>query len=403
MLPGGLTLTRGQRDTGVEISQGKPLEISDEIWMYNPNERKALGWFLSQRTKQNSGRRTFGHLEDAPLSNWVQYTGADESSQNTTEAGGFILDSESRTRVTVGTRVAFPDINEILRIKVALDGSSGSVTRNWGRGTSACLLKHGMKGHILPPSMIEGFTTGEGITNALYYKSFEMSEVSYPVQVTFPEEAEESRAGSPFERGLAKTIDQAKEQIQAELFFSAQKLDSSTFAHPAGSAEGLDNYISTHVYIAKKLSRMDFFDILTEWQMFNKIGGAIMCSLPFKNQVTQWAMDSTQYTVEVGSNPDGTTFGLVIDRVKWTVGEFDLIDVDLLNQHPNLLGRVYFCPVGHYSYRPLVGPRENLDIKYRPIERDEVHAHEGEIYGMYGHEFFEEERWAKLTGLQFTG
>ena len=70
-------------------------------------------------------------------------------------------------------------------------------------------------------------------------------------------------------------------------------------------------------------------------------------------------------------------------------------------QEANLLGDVFFVPKGHIQYRYLQWDG-NLDLHYRPIARDEVHAKEGELYGVYGWEFFEEETFAKLEGLDFA-
>jgi hypothetical protein len=397
-VPGSMTWIRGVRDTADEISQGKPLEISTDIWMHNPNKHKALSWFMSQSPVDPSTRRTFGHLEDAPNSNWIEYNGADETSQGVT---GLVFTAGAGIKCGNGTRVINERDGQILLFTAdfASTTTSAGVTRNWGRGASTDYLKKGDKLHILPPSFPEGFTTGDGVHNALYYKSFEMGEVSYPVKVTYTEEAEKAYAGKPFERALGKTMDQVQDQMEAEIFLSGSVLDTTTFAHPAGSPEGLENYITTHVYSATKISRMDFFDILTEWQINNKEGGAIFCSLFFKNMVTKWAMDSANYIIPITGQEGPGVYGATIDRVKWTVGTFDLIDVDILNQGEYLAGKVFFCPPRRWSYRPLINADENRDIRYVPINRDEVHSKEGEIYGVYGYHPKEEEMWARIDGL----
>lgn len=401
-LPGSMTWIRGVRDTDDEISQGKPLDISSEIWMHNPNEHKAMSWFMSQSPAVPSHQRTFGHLEDAPNGNWIQYNGADESSSQGNT--GLVFATGAGLKCGNGTRVINERDGQILLFTAdfASTTTSAAVTRNWGRGASTDYLVKGDKLHILPPSFPEGFTTGDGISNALYYKSFEMGEVSYPVKVTYVEEAERSRAGKPFERALGKTMTQVQDQMEAEIFLSGSTLDTSTFDHPAGSPEGLENYISTHVYSATKISRMDFFDILTEWQINNKVGGAIFCSLFFKNMVTEWALQNASYMIPITGQGGPGVLGATIDKVKWTVGTFDLIDVDILNQSEYFAGKVFFCPYGRWSYRPLINADENLDLRYNPISRDEVHSKEGELYGVYGYHPKEEEMWARIDGLQLV-
>jgi hypothetical protein len=216
------------------------------------------------------------------------------------------------------------------------------------------------------------------------------------------ETAEKQIGGDPFAEALGDAWEQSADQVEAELFYGGQRTDATGYnSHPITMAEGMDNYITTNVFSASRLSRMDFFDILVEWQKYNKFGGAILCSLQFKSLVTSWAMNVANYNIGFNDVVTGGNIGLGIDRVTWMVGTFDLIDVDLLNQNEYLAGDVFLSPKGLYAFRPLVGNGENYNIRYRPINRDEVHAREGEIYGIYGHEFFLQEAWAKITGLQF--
>lgn len=410
-LPNAVTRYRGTKDTADNISQEKPLAISNEIWMYDPNQNKAMARVLSDSGKESITRRTFGHLEDSPHANWVEYAGNDsdgagvnESSQQTT---ALFIKSSTGARLTTGSRVMWERTKEILRLTADMDSTTtnqtGAIARNFGRGAATDLLKVGDKGFILPPVFEEGFTMGKGLSNAKVYKDFEMSEISYPVQITFVENAEAHRGGDPFTVALNKALKQSKDQMEGELFFGAKKLDNTTYAHPIGATEGLDNWISTNVYNIQKLSRMDFFDILLEWQMNNKSGGVIYCSLQFQSLVTAWAQEKSRYLIPITGQPGDGEIGAHIDRVTWVVGTYDLIPVDLLNQGEYLAGHVFFVPNGHIDYRYLEGNGLNLDIAYRPVVRDEIHANEGEVYGVYGWEFFEEERFAKIEGLQLTG
>lgn len=397
MLPSQATFKRGKKDSQDIISQEKPLEIGNKIWMHNPNRNKFLGWALSQGKREPTTNRIFGHLEDTPFPNWVEFAGTDESSQAT---GGLVLGSGQGARVTIGSKIFWPRTGQIIRLAETMStDTTQDVNRNWGRGVSTDYLLKGDKGLILPPNFPEGFTTGAALSNAMKFKSFNCSEISYPVEVTNVENAERSRGGNPFERALSKVLKQVKEQQEAELLYSGQKTDNSNFDHPIGSADGIDNYISTHSYSASSLSRMDFFDIMTEWLSTNPEGGAIITSLAFKALITEWALQITQYTIPVIGSKTGGSLGLEIDQIVMQNGKkIDIIDVDLMNQEPYLMGSFFCVPKGRIHYRPLIH-YENLEPRYLPIKQDEIHSRKGEVYGVYGWEFFEEEMWAKFSGL----
>ncbi len=392
-LPNAITYTRDVRDSSDEIAQGKPLVISDKIWLNDPNENKALGWVMSQGIKESTNEHVFGHLEDAPFPNWVVYSGPDESSQSSDD----LIITNVKARCAAGQRLYNPRTDEIMRLTADPDGAAltQEVARNFGKGVSTDFLLNGDKLLMLPPAHYEGFTTGKGLTNSKVFKSFNTSIVSWPVRVTDTEYAEKARGGNPFTRALNKSWKQGKDQMEAELIFGAKVADTSTYAQSMHTSEGLLNYVSTNVWaLDGTMTRADLWDILAEWTMLNKKGGAIFCSKYFIHMIANWAFAKVTY--DQGTKIDGMT----IAQVQTPDGIFDLIEVDLFNQEATLAGTVLLVPTGHIMYRPLVGDLD-LDIAYNPISRDEVHQQEGEIYGEYGWEFFEEEMFGVITGLQF--
>lgn len=384
------------RDTADNITHEKPFEISDKIWMTKPNRNRALGYQLSQSEKESSMERTFWHLEDAANPITVKYNGDDEAAQAAT---GLVFTSATGVRITEGSRVYFPRSKEILRLNAEMASSttSGAVNRNFGLGSATCYLKKGDIGLVLPPAMYEGFTTGPGLASTLYQKSFNMTEFSYPVKVTYIENNETHRGGKPFQRELRKRIIEAKDKLELEMFFGAHVADTTTFDHPIGAATGYENYITSHVFNIPKISRMDFFDILTLWTEWNPEGGVIFASSSFVSMVTQWAFNKTTITMGPGGQQGEGKLGMSIGRVQWSVGTFDIIPVWCLGLTQDVRGKAFFIPAGHYKYRYL----QNLDSQYNPINRDEVHSDEGEIYGTCGHEFFEEELHMRIDGLEF--
>jgi hypothetical protein len=392
-------MVRGVRDTADEVEQGKPLDISNRIWEANPNGQKALGRALQTGPKMPVFQRVYGHLEKAPLANFVIYDGNDEASQATS---ALVFEAGAGERLAAGSRVFFPRSNQIMRFTADFTSTtlSAAVARNFGRGTTTSYLRKGDRGLILTPSMIEGFTTGEGLSSTKEYKSFGVTEISYPVEATYVEVAERSRAGDPFTEAVRDAWVQAKEQMEAELLFGAKVTDDTTYTHPISASEGIDNYITTHRYYTNKVSRMDFWDILLEWTKMNKDGGDIWCSPEFKSQVTEWAFEHHQIVIPITGQQGQGSYGMSVEEVLTPSGRFTLVDIDLLGMEEYLMGKVFLVPPGRIAYRPLI-ENLNLDIAYNPISRDEVHAKEGEIYGVYGWEFFQEELWACIDGLEF--
>lgn len=393
MLPNAATFYRDTKDTADVISQEKPLKIGNRIWMYDPNKNKALAHVLRTGRTEPTFNHIFGHLEDTPFANWVEYAGADETSSQA--ATGLVLTAGHGARVTLGSRIYWVRTKEITRLTVVMStDTTGAVVRNFGRGTTTDYLLNGDKGLILPPAFEQGFTMGLGLSNARSYVAFATTEVSYPVQVTNIEEAERARGGNPFEVALAKSWKQSKDQMEGELFFGAKVTDDSTYAHPISASQGLDNFISTNSYTANKISRMDLWDIIAEWNI-PEGEGVILCSKHFKSMVTNWSMGKMVMDQEAHKD------GMSISSIQTPHGAFPLVVVDLFNEDPYLAGTVFFVPNGHVDYAPLI-ENTNLDIGYNPVSRDEIHSKEGEIYGVYGWEMFEQEKFAKLSDLRFA-
>lgn len=401
-LPSAVTYVKGMKDSEDVVSQEKPLELGDKIWMHDPNRNKGLAWLMRNGKTVPTKQSTFYHLEDVPFPSWVKYTGATESTQGAT---GLVFESGTNAKLGLGSRLYNTRTGEIMRFSAAFASSttSGAVVRNTGAGSSTDYLYSGDILRIIPPAMEQGFEMQSGLSNPMVLKTFYTTEISYPVEVTNVEYAEEHRGGNSFKRALKKRIKQCKDQQEGEAFLGGSYSLSAgpTDSRVVKASEGALNWISTHAYTASTLSRMDLWDILAEWSAMNHEGGAILCSMAFKAMVTEWALDITTINVPIAGQKGEGVLGLSVDRIRTPFGVYDLVDIDLFNQDPYLMGTVIFAPKGRVNYRPLKH-YEDLDVRYVPVNQDEVHAHQGEIYGVYGWEFFEEEMWAKLTGLNFA-
>jgi len=395
-LPNAVTYTRDLRDSSDEISQARPLAIGENIWINDPNENKLLSRIMRTAGNQAVDQVTFGHLEDAPNANWVTYSGADETSSQATT--GLAITGVG-SRCAEGTRLVNARNKEVIRLTA--DAASANVTaavaRNFGRGVSTDYLLNGDKLFIIPPAMYEGFTMGKGLTNAKVYKSFNTGILSYPVRITGTEGATKQRGGSPFERGLFKSWKQSKDQMEAELLYGSGTLDTTTYAQSMHAATGLYDVIETNVFtIGGTLSRRDLWDILTEVSLLNKMGMMIVCSQFMKNLIAEWALELVEYVQ--GTDVDG----IEIDKVKTPVGTFEIVVVDFLNQEEHLMGDIFLIPSDPaIDYVHLEANGRNRDIAYKPVDREEVDQDEGHIMGEYGWEYYLEEKFAYITGIEF--
>ncbi len=390
-----VTFLRGMRDTYDAIDQERPLDISTDVAIFDPNMNQGLGYVMGKAGKLVASQRTFGHLEDVAARNWVEYFGVNESSQATDD---IILESGANQLIGLGTRLKNTRTGEIIRLIADMDSatSTQTVTRNFGAGTSASLLKTGDKFAILPPAMYEGFTTEEGYSHNTVHHTFNMTQTSEPIEVSDVENATEQRSGNPFNVALKHAWKRVKDQKEIEMILSGDKLVSAS-GGVVGASEGMDTYITTNTFTATHISRLDLWDIIGIWKSFYKgPGGAIFCSEVVKGIISEWAWNVQQITIPISGQTGEGMIGTVIDRVKTPKGEFDLVPIDILGMDPFLAGTLYFVPdpVTHMKHRFLPG----LDLQYNPINLDNVHRKTAEITGVTGWHFKNEEHWAKLSG-----
>ncbi len=363
--------------------------------MNNPNQNQLLSWLMANGLpSEPTFNHTFGHTEDTPFADWVEYTGDDEVSQGAT---GLTIDNVYE-RCAEGQVLFCTRTKELIRLTAdpASADTTAAVDRCHGRGATTDYLKTGDHLLLLTPQMVEGFTTGKPQSGVDVYKSFTTGIVSYPVSATDTEVAERTYSGmTPFEKDLDKSWMRIKNQMESGLFFMGQKTDSSSYTQNYHTFSGIYDFVTTNVTnVSGTMSRMDFFDLLLEWRIFYKGQGAIVCSSYFISLVNQWTDD------KVVMDQDAKELGLDIRRINLNGHIYDLIEGDKLSQDPYLMGMIFLVPKGKFMYRPLK-EKKDLDIAYNPISRDEVHSDEGEIYGQFGYEYFEEETWSIIEGLEF--
>jgi hypothetical protein len=397
MLPSAATFFRTVRDTADPIAQDKPLMIGDKHWMLDPDANQGYSWLMANGLPaQPVYNHTFGHLEDAAFPNWVVYTGATETTQAVT---GLTIDNVYE-RCANGQVLMNARTKELMRLTAdpASADTTSTVARCHGRGVATDYLVQGDRLLLLTPQMAEGFTTGKPISGVGVYKSFTTGIVSYPVSATYTEESEKYYTGlTPFERDLAKAWVQFNAQAGHSALFGGQVEHASTYGLNYHTVTGLYDFITTNVFsVDGTLGRMDLLDILLEWSQFYRGKAAILCSAAFKAMVTEWAYGQMLY------DQDAKTLGMNIENINLGGKIFSLIEVDMLSQDPELMGIAFLCPAGRFQFHPLNDKAGITNtVHYHPIDRDEVHSKEGEITGEFGYEFFEEETWGLITGVDF--
>lgn len=394
-----ITYKLGVRDTAdassVSIDPKQPFQIGSEIYKLDPVKHQLLAWVMKKARYRPTGTKKFGHMSKAPLPNFVTYSGANESTQAVT---GLTFTNGS-TRLTTAFRLYNTRTGEIIRLNAVMSGNNTQgVTRNFGTSGTP-LLKTGDKFKILTPAHTEGRTMGLGITGGEIYESFATEIVDWPVQLTGTKAAERNVDGSAFENALADAWEASADQMEATLVFGAKVEDDSTYTYPMHTSEGLVNWISTNVWTLDGwITRMQLWSILAEWKNMNKNGGALVCSGAFISMVNSWAFSKVIY------NQDLQKDGISIQQIECPAGKFDLIETDLFNADPYLEGTVLLLPNPKrgqgIDYRPLIG-EENREIGYMPVNREEVDLKEGVIFGEYGYEFWGEEQFGVISGIEF--
>lgn len=396
--PKDITWKMGVRDTSdytaLSIDPAKPFELGNKIWMNKPQRHELLSWVMAGGGGvEPTANHLFGHQERAANPNWVRYIGTTETASQGTSSLGI---EDATLRLTAGSRLFNPRTTEVMRV-TTIGTTLNQVTtmeRNYGRGQSTDYLVNGDLLLMIPPNFAQGFTVGDGMTGGRVYKQFTTGIVDYPISLTDTEAAEKQIGGDPWTEQLDLKWMQATAQMQSEMLFGAEKQDN-TGTTPVHVTKGLLDWIETNVFVVGgALTRMDLFDIIMETAMHSKDGFILATSKPMIYAINNWAGQWIRY--EQSTDFDGWR----IRMLKTWDDEYPLVEVDCLNEHPDLWGYIFLIPTGNIKYRPLVG-NQNLDVKYLPIMRDEVMRKEGHIYGQYGWEYFLEETFGIVKGVRF--
>lgn len=387
----------GAKDTDDYITNEKPINISHEIFKLNPDQNRFLSYVLEAATVEPTTQHNFSHLEKARNPQWVKYTGADESVQS---ASTIIIANFGRL---VGRmRLVVAETREVILVTATPTSSSVSISRNFGTSGTP-LLKTGYTMRIMTAAREQGGTM-------LDYRSFGKVEVSggttimsLSLDMTGTASAEPLiDSADPFMEALTDQWMNAKAQTETELVFGARNADAvlSGGSHPTHTTQGLTGLISTHKYSFNgRMTRFDFWDLMDELAKDNvqrnkPIRLALVCSWKLLSVVSAWSLTDVRVSTNV------KTDGLQITEIQTPRGTFDLVPVDLLSEDPAFEGLGFIVNRDNIVFRPLIG-KEDRDIRYYPVNQDEVDSKQGQILGEYGWEYYHEESFAMLEGIVF--
>ncbi len=376
----------------VSIDPTQPFEIGPNIWKYKRMKHPFLSWMMKKAKHDPTKSIVFGHLEKPDLPSWIQFTGTTETVQGTT--GLVFEDGETRLSKYSRIRTESDEVIHFTADFVATDTSAGC-TRNVGTSGTPFLVK-GEWCKIIPPGIPEGSDMGKGPQGGKVYKKFYTGIVEWPVEMTGSKAAERANGADtndPFKEALGDALGQAQDQEESDLIWGAGHIDNSNHTYSLHTSTGLKTWIETNVWdVDGTITRLDFWDIIAEWYDKNPEGGAIVASGQLLRLLNNIAFQKVQYNQDLKSD------GLNINSFTVPgVGTVDILKCDLLGQSIATMGTVLLIPATGHSYRPLIG----REVGYKPVVRDEKDVKAGHIHGERGWEFFGEERFGIVNGLEF--
>lgn len=376
----------------VSIDPTQPFTIGPDIWMYEKEKNQLLAWVMKNAKYDPTDTIMFGHLERPELPNWVQYDGTTETTQGVTS----LTFVNGATRLSKYSRISTPNGEVILfTADFASTHVSAGVARNQGTPGTPFLNK-GDWCKIITPGIPEGSDMGKGPQGGVVFKNFYTGIVEWPVEMTASKAAEKAngaRSNDPFKDALGFAWEQSQDQMQADFLWGAGQLDLTTHAYAQHTPTGLDSWIETNVWeVDGVLSRLDFWDIIAEWAMNTPEGGAIVASRQLLISLNNIAFQKVTY------NQDFKSDGININSFTIPgVGTIDILVSSVLSEAPHVMGNMYLIPKKGISYRPL----RSREVSYSPVVRDEKDVKAGHIHGEYGWEYFGEEKFGKVTGMNF--
>ncbi len=379
----------------VTVDPLQPFTIGQEIYRINHQKYQLGAWLKKYSRYRPTESSRFGHGEKCEPKSFLQYAGADESSQATT---GLSIPG-IHNRCARGYRLLNCRTEEVIRLNAdCTTDTTGAVKRNFG-SSGTPLMKNGDMLMIMAPAKFEGDEMTKGVHTQEVWLQFTTSIYDWPVEMTGTKATERHIDGDPWAKALGESWDMAAAQQEVEVIWGKYVKDDATYTYPMHASQGLLGFISTHVYdIDGWLTRWDLWDIIAEMRL--PPGSALACSDQMINLVNTWAFDKVTY------NQDLVADGIAVQQIKTPKGVYDLLNVDVLSSNEYLAGMILFLPKSTgpnhrtIDYRPLMY-NGNREIAYQPVESGRYDQKWGHIFGEAGYEFWDEAQFGVLRGVRF--
>lgn len=388
-------------DTEDKITNDQIVNLSKDIAFFGMKRLPLLRYIMDGITVEATVQETFGHLEDSPNPEFVEYTGSTETVQaSPITIGNF-------NRLTAGAVIHWIRIKRNTRVSATPSTSAvaiaGALNLNFGSAGTP-LLANGDKGILIPRHVEQGSTIGDFVTFGRIQHDFQTSIVEEPVILTGTEGAQRLRNDQGrFLYELRKSSDAFNRKLQAGLLYMYGLVPTAGTSHPIHASVGIDDWTTVHRFVYnRRISRFDVDDIIERLARENDIEDhpvALLCSMKFKSMVSGWAHSHLQF-----SERENILFGTHVTRILTGAGFIvDLLPMNFFDKDPILQGRFYILNRRNMKYRPLIDVRDR-DIRYYPnktYDPGNVDLEGGRIFGEFGLDFANKEGWACGEGVVF--
>ncbi len=384
------------------------VNLGTKIHKFGRRRTPLLSYLMDGIVQENTEQETFGHLEQPHNPEFVEYTGATESSQASP------ITIANFNRLVEGQVIFFVDSKRAVRVSATPSTSAvaiaGATNLNFGTlGTP--LLTNGEKGILLPRHVEQGSTIGDFVEYGRVQYDFQTSIIEEPVITTGTRAAQRLRSGKGvWQDAFDEVTDGLKRKMQAGFMMQGALAPTAGTSHPIHASSSVDAWTTLNRFIFnRRFTRFDLEEMILALGRQNEMPSnpddprpmelVIPCSKRLKAQITGWASEFLHLTQE-----ERGMFGPEVTRVRVGTGDIVMImPLDMFDKDPTLEGRFWMFDRRDIKYRALADV-ENRDIRYFPnatFDPGNIDVNGGRILGEFGLEFFNKEGFASAEGITF--
>lgn len=376
-------------------SDQEALNVADDLYKYWEHKYRLIA--LIQRVrKDNTVAEKMEHLEDKERPLYVEYTGSDEGSAGTT--------------VTIANYKRLQKYDALYNVRakdyryVDTTPSSASVSVVVGVcGKPSALWKTNDKVRIYSNSHPEGFSNLQGAIHTVKTKhTFYCQTMGHPTEVT-DALAATPQLGDKDERALqwAKVMKLHEAQWEATLILGGAGADnysetSAVWGHKF--ATGIMGFATTNRFLINgPLYWQDLQARLAgpmHWWPGSE--GVFACSTHVANIISEFGADRTRY------KPDDKMFGSHYDSIKVNGRKLAIIEVELLNEDPDLSQLAIAFDPANIAYSPHVGNfSRDTKLLLNVKNQDGNQTFKDAVVTTAGFEYWNKDSFAVFEGIEF--